>query len=300
VGRDEIEAMTVKRQSEQDLSGQVAIVTGASRGIGKRAALALGRRGAKVVVTARTVDANQSDLPGTVGLTASEIEALGGEALAVGADLSKEEDLQRVVATTIERFGGVDILLNNAAVTEGFNWSTPLVEMPREDWLHHFAVNVHAPFTLAQLTVPSMEARGGGRILNVTTGSAEASRFVEEPSPTSTDRYYLGDETGGVPAPGAAMDIPALWSPAYFASKRALDRMSNVIAPQLVPKGWVATEMSETNSQLDGRADTRKVSMDVPARILAYFAACEDPLEYTGRVFFAEREVEALGLELDA
>ncbi len=301
--------MSGQRQQELDLSGQVAIVTGASRGIGKRAALALGRRGAKVVVTARTVDAGQSELPGTVGQTAAEIEALGSEALAVGADLSKEEDLQRVVATTIERFGGVDILLNNAAVTEGFNWSTPLVDMPREDWLHHFAVNVHAPFTLAQLTVPSMESRGGGRILNVTTGSAEASRFVEEPSPTSTDRYYLGDETGGVPAPGAAMDIPALWSPAYFASKRALDRMSNVIAPQLVPKnifimsvmpGWVATEMSETNTRLDGRPDTRKVSMDVPARILAYFAACEDPLEYTGRVFFAEREVEALGLELDA
>ena len=58
--------------------------------------------------------------------------------------------------TAIDRFGGVDILVNNAAVTVGYNWSAPLLEMPRADWLHHFAVNVHAPFTLAQLVVPSM------------------------------------------------------------------------------------------------------------------------------------------------
>ena len=190
-------------------------------------------------------------------------------------------------------------------MTVGYNWSAPLLEMPRADWLHHFAVNVHAPFTLAQLVVPSMEARGGGRILNVTTGSAEAHRLVEEPSPASSVRYYHGDETGGIPAPGASMNIPALWSPAYFASKRALDRMSNVLAPQLAAKnvfimsvmpGWVATESAEANHDLGDRQDAKMVSMDVPARILAYFAACENPLEYTGRVFFAERELAELGL----
>jgi NAD(P)-dependent dehydrogenase (short-subunit alcohol dehydrogenase family) len=298
----------VKRQEEADLSGKVAIVTGASRGIGKRAALALARRGAKVVVTARTVDAGQSDLPGTIGVTAAEIEALGAESIAVGADLSEEADLERVVATAIDRFGGVDILVNNAAVTEGFNWATPLLEMPRADWLHHYAVNVHAPFTLSQLVVPSMESRGDGRIVNVTTGSGEAFRMAEEPSPTSTDRYYSGDQTGGIPAPGASMDIPALWSPAYFSSKRALDRFANVVAPQLVAKnvfimsvmpGWVSTEMSQSNTMLGDREDARMVSMDVPARIIAYFAACQNPLEYTGRVFFAERELAELGLDTD-
>ena len=214
-----------------------------------------------------------------------------------------------MVATAVDRFGGVDILVNNAAVTVGYNWSAPLLDMPRADWLHHFAVNVHAPFTLTQLVVPSMEARGGGRILNVTTGSAEAHRLVEEPNPVSSLRYYSGDSTGGIPAPGASMDIPALWSPAYFASKRALDRMSNVLAPQLVQKnvfimgvmpGWVATESAEANHELGDRTDAKMVSMDVPARILAYFAACENPLEYTGRVFFAERELAELGLATDA
>ncbi len=298
----------MRRQNEASLSGKVAIVTGSSRGIGKRTAIALARRGARLVVTARTVEAAQSELPGTIGQTVAEIEALGGEAVAVAADLSSEQDLERVVGTAIDRFGGVDILVNNAAVTVGYHWSAPLLEMPRADWLHHFDVNLHAPFTLAQLVVPSMEARGGGRIINVTTGSAEAHRLVEEPHPASSVKYYSGDAAGGIPAPGASMNIPALWSPAYFASKRALDRFSNVVAPQLVLKnvfimgvmpGWVATESSEANTELGEREDAKMVSMDVPARILAYFAACENPLEYTGRVFFAERELAALGLTTD-
>jgi NAD(P)-dependent dehydrogenase (short-subunit alcohol dehydrogenase family) len=298
----------MERQKEADLSDKVAIVTGSSRGIGKRTALALARRGARLVVTARTVEASAGGLPGTIGQTVAEIESLGTEAIAVAADLSDEDDLRQVVDRACERFGGVDILVNNAAVTVGFNWAAPLLEMPRADWLHHFAVNVHAPFTLAQLAVPSMEARGGGRIINVTTGSAEAHRLVEEPHPASSVRYYSGDRTGGIPAPGASMDIPALWSPAYFASKRALDRFSNVVAPQLVAKnvfimsvmpGWVATESSEANAELGDRQDAKMISMAVPARLLAYFAACENPIEYTGRVFFAEREVAALGLGTD-
>ena len=299
----------MERQSEAGLSGKVAIVTGSSRGIGKRTALALARRGARLVVTARSVEESGGELPGTIGQTVKEIESLGSEAVAVAADLGCEDELHGVVQAAVDRFGGVDILVNNAAVTVGYNWSAPLLDMPRADWLHHYAVNVHAPFTLMQLVVPSMEARGGGRILNVTTGSAEAHRLLEEPSPASAVRYYHGDETGGIPAPGASMNIPALWSPAYFSSKRALDRLSNVIAPQLLPKnvfvmsvmpGWVATESSEANIELGTRQDAKMVSMDVPARILAYFAACEDPIEYTGRVFFAQREVAELGLELDA
>lgn len=296
-------------QKEADLTGKVAIVTGSSRGIGKRTALALARRGARLVVTARSAETAQGELPGTIRQTVREIEAIGGEAVAVAADLADPEHLERIARTALDRFGGVDILVNNAAVTVGYHWAAPLLEMPRADWLHHFAVNVHAPFTLAQLTVPSMEARGGGRILNVTTGSAEAHRLVEEPHPASSIRYYHGDASGGIPAPGASMDIPALWSPAYFASKRALDRMSNVLAPQLVPKnvfimgvmpGWVATESAEANSELGDRQDAKMISMDVPARVLAYFAACENPFEYTGRVFFAERELAELGLETDS
>ena len=278
----------MERQREQDLSGKVAIITGASRGIGKAAALLLARKGVKAVVAARRVQ--EGPVPGTINQTVAEIEALGGEALAVATDLSLEEDLERLVQACTDRFGGVDILINNAAVTMSDSWSAPLVDLPRKDWLYEFAVNLHAPFTLAQLVVPIMERRGGGRILNVTTGSGEVFRLPEEPPKMeATGEFKI-------------TAIP------YFSSKRALDRFSNCIAPELARKnifsisvmpGLVATELAVSRVQNAGLDDSLMVSMDVPARVLAYFAACENPAEYTGRIFWAERELEALGLELE-
>ena len=280
----------MQRQQEEDLAGKVAIITGSSRGIGKQAAVALARRGVKVVVTARTVDPGQSDLPGTVGQTVAEIEAMGGEAVAVGADLASEEDLKRVVQTAVDWFGGVDILINNAAVTSDHNMTADPLDLPRADWLYHFAVNVHAPFTLVQLVAPIMEERGGGRILNVTTGSGEVLRLVEEPRKTES----LGDFS--------------LLMPAYYSSKRALDRFANVMMPVLAKKnifiislmpGLAASPIALHRVKTAGMDDSVMVPLDVPARMLAYFAACTDPLEYAGRIFFAERELAELGLSLD-
>jgi NAD(P)-dependent dehydrogenase (short-subunit alcohol dehydrogenase family) len=275
------------RQQERTLAGKVALITGGSRGIGKRAALALARCGAKVVVAARSVQGN-GELAGTIGETVSEVAAFGGEALAVATDLSREDELERLVQTAVDRFGGIDILINNAAVTIGHSWVAPVGDMPRADWLYHFAVNLHAPFTLVQLVVPLMEQRGGGRILNVTTGSGEVFRQPEEP-----------------PVLEAVGDFD-LGSPAYFASKRALDRFSNVIAPHLARKnifvismhpGFVATEVAV--HRVAGLVDeSMMISPEIPARMLAYFAACADPKEYAGRIFWAERELAELGIEL--
>src|ERR1700757_2656828 len=103
----------MERQQEQDLSGKVVIITGASRGVGKQAALDFARRGANVVLAARTVEPD-SILPGTIGETLKEIEDLGGQAIAVATDLAKEEDLKHLIDQAVERFGGVDILINNA------------------------------------------------------------------------------------------------------------------------------------------------------------------------------------------
>jgi NAD(P)-dependent dehydrogenase (short-subunit alcohol dehydrogenase family) len=279
----------MRQQRELDLSGKVAVITGASRGIGKRTALKLAQRGVNVVVAARSMDSH-GEVSGTLRETVAEIESLGAEALAVGVDLSEEDDLKRLVQAAVDRFGGVDILINNAAVTTGYSYGTPLLQIPRADWLYQFAVNVHAPFTLVQLVVPTMTERGGGRILNVTTGSAEVLRQPEElPGP-------LNDEDG------------PFWNlaAAYFASKRALDRFANVIAPQLARQkifiislhpGFVASELAMHNVEAAGLDGSTAISMDVPARMMAYFAACADPAEYTGRIFWAEREIAELGLD---
>jgi NAD(P)-dependent dehydrogenase (short-subunit alcohol dehydrogenase family) len=281
---------TVQRQQELDLTGKVVIITGASRGIGKESAQAFARRGANLVLTARTV-VPDSKLPGTLGETLAQIEAMGASAVAVQADLASEADLKRIVDATVERFGGVDILVNNAAATAGDFWAKGFLDLPREDWLYQFDVNTHAPFTLMQLVTPIMESRGGGRILNVTTGSGEVFRLPEEPPKLESWGEF------------------SLAVPGYYASKRALDRLGNAVAPELARKGiaviglmpgLVTTEIVALRIAEDGLDDSQAVPMEVPARMLAYFAACAEPMEYTGRLFWAERELKELGLDPDA
>ena len=279
----------MERQRENDLTGKVAIITGASRGVGKQAALDFARRGVHVVLAARTVEVD-SALPGTLGETVAQIEALGGQAIAVATDLASEDDLKALVQAAIDRFGGVDILINNAAATAGPIWQTRFLDLSRADWLYQFDVNVHAPFTLIQLVVPIMEARGGGRIVNLSTGSGEVFRLPEEPRKL--------DAVGGF----------SLAVPGYYSSKRALDRLGNCLAPELVQKniaiigmhpGLVATELVAIRVKEAGLDDSVAVSMKVPARMLVYFSACESPMDYTGRLFWAEREMADMGITLD-
>jgi NAD(P)-dependent dehydrogenase (short-subunit alcohol dehydrogenase family) len=279
----------MNRQTEHSLVGKVVIITGASRGVGKQAALDFARRGAKVVLAARTVE-KDDQLPGTLGETLQQIEARGGEAIAVATDLASENDLKGLVAAASGQFGGVDILINNAAATTGDIWSKGFLGLSRADWLYQFAVNVHAPFTLMQLVVPIMESRGGGRILNVSTGSGEVFRQPEEPQKLeSVGKFNLN-------------------VPGYYASKRALDRLGNAVAPELARKnigviglypGLVATELVAIRVKNAGLDDSMAVPMTVPSRMLIYFAACENPMEYTGRLFWAEREMADMGIELD-
>lgn len=279
----------MERQAECDLTGKVAIITGASRGVGKETAVHFARRGAHVVLAARTVEPD-SKLPGTIGDTLGQIEAIGGQAIAVPTDLAQEADLGRLVDAAVEHFGGVDILVNNAAATAGDMWGKTFLELTREEWLYQFAVNTHAPFTLTQLVVPIMEKRGGGRIINLSTGSGEVFRLPEEPPKLNKQGQF------------------SLTVPGYYASKRALDRFGNVMATELAPlniaiigmhPGLVATEIVAIRVKEMGLDDSVAVPMAVPARMIVYFAACENPMEYTGRLFWAEREMAEMGIELD-
>ncbi|MCH8283614.1 MAG: SDR family NAD(P)-dependent oxidoreductase [Chloroflexi bacterium] len=148
--------------------GKVALVTGASRGIGKAIAIALGREGADVVTVARASDANPLKLPGTVDETARRIEAAGAKALAVSADLTRDEEIQRAAETALEAFGRVDILINNAAI----DFPAPLLELPVKRYDLIMALDLRAPYLLARHLLPSMLERGGGSILNVSSLAA--------------------------------------------------------------------------------------------------------------------------------
>lgn len=145
-----------------EFEGKVAIVTGGSRGIGKGLALALADRGAAVVVAAKTMESN-GRLPGSVPETVREIEARGGRALGLRCDVRNDADLKDVVDRTIERFGRVDILINNA----GAIWIQPVEGTPQKRFDLMTGINFRAPFLLAQYCVPDMRRRNWGHIINM-------------------------------------------------------------------------------------------------------------------------------------
>ncbi len=153
------------------LLGKVAIVTGASRGIGREIALALAEMGADVGIAART-ETESGDLSGTIHTTAAEIRKLGRRVVAVKADVSQEQDVQAVIDTVIRELGGIDILVNNAAAIFPSTYKTPLIDYPVEHWDLTMAVNLRGPFLCIKSAVPSMIRRGGGSIINITSIAA--------------------------------------------------------------------------------------------------------------------------------
>ncbi len=150
------------------LKDKVAIVTGASRGIGAAIAARLAQEGARVVATARTAEDGESRLSGTLTETIERINKAGGEARFVKADLAQAGDRERLVETTVASYGPVDILVNNAAVT----YFIPVVDFPEKRLKLMFEVQVYAPFHLAQLVLPSMKERHTGWIVNISSGAA--------------------------------------------------------------------------------------------------------------------------------
>ena len=146
----------------------MAVVTGASRGIGKAVAIALARAGADVVCTARSTSAAPSKLPGTIDDTVRDIEAPGRRALAVPCDVSKEAEVEALAQATLDRFGRIDLLVNNAAVN---TWA-PFAEMPMKRWDLVLNVNLRGVVVCTKAFLPHMSERKAGRIVNVSSGAA--------------------------------------------------------------------------------------------------------------------------------
>jgi citronellol/citronellal dehydrogenase len=147
-----------------ELDGKVAIVTGASRGVGAATALMLAERGCKVVCAARATDAAPVPIPGTIDETVRRIRDAGGEAIAVPTNLAKDAEVDRMITSTVEQLGPVDILVNNAAIT--FPGDLDL-DMKRFDLL--MQVDLRAPLLAIQAVMPSMKARRAGSILNISS-----------------------------------------------------------------------------------------------------------------------------------
>ncbi|MGB6762874.1 SDR family NAD(P)-dependent oxidoreductase [Mycobacterium sp.] len=176
------------------LDGRAAIVTGASRGLGRAIALALAAEGAAVAVTGRTENVWDERLPGTIGETVTDIEAAGGRAVGIRADLLDRDDIARLVDQARDTLGPITILVNNAAFTApgrppkpgdpdgkarakpvkapagaGKPGWPPLLGTPLGAYRRHFEIAVFAAYELIQLVCPDMMAAQSGSIINVTS-----------------------------------------------------------------------------------------------------------------------------------
>jgi citronellol/citronellal dehydrogenase len=185
--------------SSMELDGKVAIVTGASRGVGAATAVALGAAGARVVCAARSTNESPMPIPGTIDETVDRIRSYGGDAIAVSTNLADDEQVVGMVSTAARHYGRVDVLVNNAAITFPGDFELP---MKRHDLI--FAVNTRAPLIAAQAAVADMRTRGEGAIVNVSSLAAL--------------NYF-----------------PGLM--AYGMSKIALEHMTVSLAAQLAPHG---------------------------------------------------------------
>lgn len=149
-------------KEEEKLEGKVAIVTGASRGIGKKIALELAKRGVKVCVAAKSEQSTEK-LPGSIYETVEEIEKVGGRAIAVKTDVRSEDDIRKLVERTVEEFGTVHILINNA----GALWWQPVIDTPPKKLDLVLQVNFRASFIACYYVLPYMIKQRWGHIINM-------------------------------------------------------------------------------------------------------------------------------------
>ena len=259
------------------LDGKVAIVTGAGRGIGRATALALARQGARVVVNDLGVSSDgRGRDAGPADEVAAEIRAAGGEAEANGDSVSDFDAAGRIVATAIRRFGGVDVLVNNAGVSTG----GPIWELEPKVFERVVAGHVHGTYNCTRHAVGPMRARGWGRIVN------------------------LVSRAGLVGMPGTA---------AYAAGKGGVYAFTNVVSRDLAPFGItvnavnpastetrMVTEAIERFREQGGEAlraaenlEAQLQPPDAVARVIAYLCS-PAAADVNGQVIFVRRDEIAI------
>lgn len=176
------------------LKGKTAIVTGSSRGLGRAIAAGFAKEGANVVVAARS-QTEKKDLPGTIFKTAEEIKSMGYNAFAIPCDVTNEESVSSMVKQTLDNFGTIDVLVNNAGVAFYY----PILETPLKRWEIILKVNLSGVFLCSKAVLPGMIERKAGSIINVSSLAADERDEGTVPtgvayavSKAGLDRFTLG------------------------------------------------------------------------------------------------------------
>lgn len=230
------------------LEGKVALVTGASQGLGRALALACAKEGANLVISSRSADALEA--------VAEEARALGVEVLAVPADVSRSQDVQELVDATAERFGKIDVLVNNAGL---LGPRVRIEEYPEDDWRSVLDANLTGPFLVSKAAIPHMPE--GASVVNVTSGVSIEGR--------------------------------AEWG-AYSVSKFGLEGLTQILAAELKDRGIRANSVDPGGMRTDMRAaaypDEDPKTRITPEETTAVFIylASDESREVTGERFKAQ------------
>lgn len=263
---------------------RVALVTGASRGIGKACAVRLAMAGFDVAVTARTVREGEArdhsstirttdmrPLPGSLSSTAEQIEAHGRRAVVVAADLLDRASVGAAAATVLERLGRVDVLVNNGRYI-GPGHMDRFLDTPLDLLDKHLEANVMAPIVFARLLLPQMIERGAGLIANVTSSVA----WVDPPAPAGEGGWGLG----------------------YAFSKGAIHRFAGVLHQELagtgvavlnVDPGFVATERMAVDMGEFGFDASRAAPPEAIGAAVAWLATSPETAGLSGTTVLAQQ-----------
>jgi NAD(P)-dependent dehydrogenase (short-subunit alcohol dehydrogenase family) len=265
--------------ASNELAGRVALVTGASRGIGAAIAERLASAGARVACVARSLDAASEEAPGTLRETVARIVAAGGSAVAIQGDVTNAESRAAMVDECRKQLGAVDVLVNNAAAGpyRPFEMFKP----------SHVALtlgsNLEAPLHLSQLVTPEMRAKGRGWIVNISSATAE---------PPKGPPYIAWEQSGG--------------HHLYAASKAALNRLTQGIAAELSSAGIAVNTLAPVAAvitaavRLTGADKWIQPDMIEPVEAMAEAAlalsTCD--VRLTGRVTYSLDLLRELGREI--
>ncbi|MGH9018755.1 MAG: SDR family NAD(P)-dependent oxidoreductase [Acidimicrobiales bacterium] len=267
----------------------VALVTGASRGIGRASAIALARAGCDLVISARTVHEGDGrapgpdgpvTLPGSLDTTTAEIEAVGARAHAVAMDLLDRASVEAVAQETMSVWGRVDVLVNNA-IHQGPGPMDSLAELRIEDAETTIRADYLHQLLLIQHLLPALVAGGGGTVVNMSSGTA----YLDPPAPTGR---------GG-------------WGVAYAAAKAALTRIVPILHVEYgdrglrafnVDPGFVVNERMRATAGAGQFTDAgfRGVAPEVPGAVVAWLATDPGAGVYAGTLVQAQRLARDHGL----
>ena len=256
------------------LTGKVAIIAGASRGIGKDIAVALAAAGAKAVVVARSEVEPDPRLPGTIHQTVQEIRDAGGEAMAIKADISDEEQVNALVQRTLDAYSRVDILVNNAAVLV----PRGILDLPTRHIDLHNRINIKGPLLCIRAVLPTMLTQQQGWVINI---SSRAAVF---------------------PGPGPYHNVQSSRAFMYAATKAALERLTQALAIEfqeqgisfnaLSPTGRIRTPGNVFGMTKPGETPEPFEVAEAMAKATVFICG-QDPHVFTGHLLFDDEVVQA-------